>query len=634
MRKRIISLFLAVVLVFSVIPVSALAAVRDLLGNDPAVNQAILNELDALTGGSGAEAAAVLEQYGLLDENGQLNVDETINLNGEAMTLDEVMALLEDPSTDLTEVGYVDGTPIALGDLKTIVEIEQELARIQETYFSDRAFSGEAVENLNSLLDQMETSGISLQSDAATLSGQSGYIPLDLTLTLDDSGSSKISSEPFSLSSGREVSFTATLKAQLLSSYINSVSVYLGNASGTPYGNKLTLNSTTTSQTLRYTPTMDLTDVRLYVEVSTKGTDDSSIQAPGKAIYGNQTAVVEFTNASGVVFQNGSSLGDASTVTLVRNIGLPNLSPSIRDDAPEGYSGVDVTPFDWNSGIDVALSQDKLVKPMEELIQRLYDAKAIKTGFTANYSVNLSMKQSNSNFKSLTYHAVNGNPMGIDGNKAVIPTPSSIQITGITRIDQSNYWGPPEDLVDGQSQYMQEGVQYPLTITAQDTASPFEVMDSIKLTYINTYGASGTDPAPIEWINIGFYHQTITLSNDGDNPSCTSVTAVGGNYRTGQRVPVVLEFDELVKVSGSGAVMNINGHDFTAEELRMTNTAGNRILFWYPVQQKDNAELSITSANGITDVFGNQTTINKKLDDVALQSLVLRFAPTALTASA
>ena len=630
MRKRIISLFLAVVLVFSVIPVSALAAVRDLLGNDPAVNQAILNELDALTGGSGAEAAAVLEQYGLLDENGQLNVDETINLNGEAMTLDEVMALLEDPSTDLTEVGYVDGTPIALGDLKTIVEIEQELQRIQETYFSDRAFSGEAVENLNSLLDQMETSGISIQSDAATLSGQSGYIPLDLTLTLDDSGSSKISSEPFSLSSGREVSFTATLKAQLLSSYINSVSVYLGNASGTPYGNTLTLNSATPSQTLRYTPTSDLADVQLYVEVSTKGADNSSIQASGKAIYGNQTAVVEFTNASGVVFQNGSSLGDASTVTLVRDIGLPNLSTSIRDDTPEDYRGENVTPFDYTQGIDINLREEVLVQPMEALVQRLYDAKANKEGFVAKYSLNLMMNQSNSNFKSLTYFAVNGNVTSQE-NQIVIPTPSSIQITGITRIDQSNYRGP--ELEPAQTQYMQEGTQYPLTITAQDTASPFEVMDSIKLTYINTYGASGTDPAPIEWINIGFYYQTITLSNDGDNPSCTSVTAVGGNYRTGQRVPVVLEFDELVKVSGSGAVMNINGHDFTAEELRMTNTAGNRILFWYPVQQKDTAELSITSANGITDVFGNKTSINQKVSGVTLESLVLRFAPTALTAS-
>lgn len=631
MRKRIISLFLAVVLVFSVIPVSALAAVRDLLGNDPAVNQAILNELDALTGGSGAEAAAVLEQYGLLDENGQLNVDETINLNGEDMTLDEVMALLENPSTDLTEVGYVDGTPIALGDLKTIVEIEQELKRIQETYFSDRAFSGEAVENLNSLLDQMETTGISLQSDAATLSGQSGYIPLDLTLTLDDSGSSKISSEPFSLSSGREVSFTATLKAQLLSSYINSVSVYLGNASGAAYGNTLTLNSTTPSQTLRYTPTSDLTDVQLYVEVSTKGADNSSIQASGKAIYGNQTAVVEFTNASGVVFQNGSSLGDASTVTLVRNIGLPNLSPSIRDDAPASFHATDVMPLDYTQGIDIKLSEGVLVQPMEALVQRLYDAKANKEGFVANYSLNLMMTQSNSNNASLYYSAVNGNVTSV-GKQVVIPTPSDIQITSISEIDQSNYWGEP--LEPAQTQYMQLYTQYPLTVSAQDTESPFDVLEAFKLTYITPFGGSGTNPVPVEWIDIIYSYMTITLSNDGNNPTCTSVTAVGGNYRTGQRVPVVLEFDELVKVSGSGAVMNINGHDFTAEELRMTNTAGNRILFWYPVQQKDNAKLSITSANGITDVFGNRTSINQEVSGVTLESLVLRFAPTALTASA
>ena len=630
MRKRIISLFLAVVLVFSVIPVSALAAVRDLLGNDPAVNQAILNELDALTGGSGAEAAAVLEQYGLLDENGQLNVDETINLNGEAMTLDEVMALLEDPSTDLTEVGYVDDTPIALGDLKTIVEIEQELQRIQETYFSDRTFSGEAVENLNSLLDQMETTGISLQSDAATLSGQSGYIPLDLTLTLDDSGSSKISSEPFSLSSGREVSFTATLKAQLLSSYINSVSVYLGNASGAAYGNTLTLDSTTPSQTLRYTPTSDLTDVQLYVEVSTQGADNSSIQVSGKAIYGNQTAVVEFTNASGVVFQNGSSLGDASTVTLVRNIGLPNLSPSIRDDAPASFHATNVMPLDYTQGIDIKLSKEVLVQPMEALVQRLYDAKANKEGFVANYSLNLMMTQSNSNNASLYYSAVNGNVTSV-GKQVVIPTPSDIQITSISEIDQSNYWGEP--LEPAQTQYMQLYTQYPLTVSAQDTESPFDVLEAFKLTYITPFGGSGTNPVPVEWIDIIYSYMTITLSNDGDNPSCTSVTAVGGNYRTGQRVPVVLEFDELVKVSGSGAVMNINGHDFTAEELRMTNTAGNRILFWYPVQQKDTAELSITSANGITDVFGNKTSINQKVSGVTLESLVLRFAPTALTAS-
>lgn len=154
MRKRIISLLLAVVLVFSVIPVSALAAVRDLLGNDPAVNQAILDE-----------------------------------------------------------VGYVDGTPIALGDLKTIVEIEQELARIQETYFSNRTFSGEAVENLNSLLDQMETSGISLQSDAAALASTGSSVAVvdvsNLKRILRNTSAYECSetSGSFNLKKGQTISF-------------------------------------------------------------------------------------------------------------------------------------------------------------------------------------------------------------------------------------------------------------------------------------------------------------------------------------------------------------------------------------------------------------------------------------------
>ena len=111
----------------------------DLLRNTPAENQALLDELAAMTGGTTEEARAMLEQLGLLDENGQLKTDYTLSLDGKEYTLDEAEALLEDPDTDLSRVGYVDGTPIALGDLKTILEIERELQRIQETYFSGTA---------------------------------------------------------------------------------------------------------------------------------------------------------------------------------------------------------------------------------------------------------------------------------------------------------------------------------------------------------------------------------------------------------------------------------------------------------------------------------------------------------------
>ncbi len=76
-------------------------------------------------------------------------------MDGEELTLDQAMALLNDPGTDLSRIATVDGTPIALGDLKIIVQIELELARIQDTYFSERTFRGEATNNLNDLLNRL-----------------------------------------------------------------------------------------------------------------------------------------------------------------------------------------------------------------------------------------------------------------------------------------------------------------------------------------------------------------------------------------------------------------------------------------------------------------------------------------------
>ena len=78
----------------------------------------------------------MLNALGLLDEDGNFKVDQTITLDGQVLTLAAVMELLENPATDLTRIADVDGTPVALGDLKTMVQIEQELQRIKDTYFS------------------------------------------------------------------------------------------------------------------------------------------------------------------------------------------------------------------------------------------------------------------------------------------------------------------------------------------------------------------------------------------------------------------------------------------------------------------------------------------------------------------
>ena len=52
MKKRILSILLVCCMVLTMLPTTAFAALSDSLGNTPKENQAILEQLSALTGGS------------------------------------------------------------------------------------------------------------------------------------------------------------------------------------------------------------------------------------------------------------------------------------------------------------------------------------------------------------------------------------------------------------------------------------------------------------------------------------------------------------------------------------------------------------------------------------------------------
>ena len=125
MRRRLTAALLCLCMMLTLLPSTAYAAVGDLLGNSSAENQALLEELERVTGQDGEAVRALLEQYGILDENGNLVTDQSVVLDGTEYTLEEVEALLSDPATDLTRVAEVDGVPIALSDLKTIIAIER-----------------------------------------------------------------------------------------------------------------------------------------------------------------------------------------------------------------------------------------------------------------------------------------------------------------------------------------------------------------------------------------------------------------------------------------------------------------------------------------------------------------------------
>ena len=137
--KRWIAGLLTAVMLVTMLPTVAYAAVGDLLDMSGVQRTALLAALEEVYGDDAEAYLAILKQYGLIDEDGNIVTDEKIIMDGQAYTLDEIEALLNDPDTDLGQVGYVDGVPIALGDLRTIIAIERELQRIQDTYFSGAA---------------------------------------------------------------------------------------------------------------------------------------------------------------------------------------------------------------------------------------------------------------------------------------------------------------------------------------------------------------------------------------------------------------------------------------------------------------------------------------------------------------
>ena len=337
LKKRMLSLLLAFCMTFSLLPGTAYAAVGDLLGNSPRENQALLEELENLTGQDGEAIQALLEQYGLLDEDGNLVTDKTVELDGVAYTLDEIEALLNDPDTDLGQVGYVDGVPIALGDLRTIIAIERELQRIQETYFSGKVFEGEALDNLNDLMEQLQNDGISVNAGAAA-----STVVMDVS-SFDAVAADGSISASFQAQAGITYSVDVRLESGLAG--LQSVTVSLGDASQT-------LNSDMASATLTY-------DAASAGPVSLTVHPASGTSVPDYA-YGELAGAVQFSNAKGFVFQNGNDYSDSHTVRVTKDVEVPDLSTKWVQNSWQGQSqwSADIT-FEFLTNVDTS-SNEKL----------------------------------------------------------------------------------------------------------------------------------------------------------------------------------------------------------------------------------------------------------------------------------
>ena len=627
MKKRVLSILLVCCMVLTMLPTAAFAAVSDSLGNTPEENQAILEQVSALTGDSSDQVLSMLNALGLLDEDGNFKVDQTITLDGRVLTLAAVMELLENPATDLTRIADVDGTPVALGDLKTMIQIEQELQRIKDTYFSGREFTGEALKNLNSLMEQLELQGISLRYPASTTTAPVGVETVDMrgmmSQTLGKEANNSWESGTFTVYRGKPVGFSYRIQKGQLSEYISDVNVSIGGKGGELQDDgsyKLTYEVDVHS----------LGGCQITVKVKTKGALYNDTYS-----YGDLLGMIEFYDAENLVFYDGTSYADHCQLKLIKKVNDPAIKTEMT--APNYEKEVKNTTvlYDdlsiplladgYNAGTGannsdfVALSDTiRILEGARNSVlpagsDPFYQPYQIDASIEFDWSTNVEAytgpaPYGNPNSRNpqvyapfyLTEYKFNETPLGISGGETRPPNCTinkgstvniSLQSTTQNRGDQQYYL-------------------------------PFEL-------YMNVDQVCGTQ----------YSYATVNTSNvtaslvDTDKPIIQSVTAPEGTYASGQHVPITVTFNEFVDLRN--ASVTINGEAYSAAALSM-NSCGVTAMLWYPVQDVDNTTVTVNGMTGVKDVFGHalDTTSyhGNSIADVALKSVLMRNAPTALTA--
>ena len=628
MKKRILSILLICCMVLTMLPTTAFAAVSDSLGNTPEENQEILEQLSALTGGSSDQVLSMLNALGLLDEAGNLKVDQTITLDGQVLTLAAVMELLENPATDLTRIADVDGTPVALGDLKTMIQIEQELQRIKDTYFSDKEFTGEALENLNSLMEQLELQGISLQYSASA-TAPVGVETVDMSgmmsQTLGASANNSWSSGTFTVYRGKPAGFSYRIQKGQLSEYITDVKVSIGKTSG--------VKQSDGSYRLAYDvgESYSLGGCKITVEVTTRGGNPDWLK--DSYSYGDLLGMIEFYDAENLVFYDGASYADHCQLKLIKTVDdpaiktemtAPNYEEELKnttvlyDDlfipllaekytVANGANNPDFVALSNTIGILEGARNSVLPGGSSPFYQPYQIDASIEFNWStdreaytgdAPYGYN-STTQHYAPFY-LTEYKLDGTALNLSGDRTkaldcTINKGSTVSIS------------------------LQSTTQ---NRRAQQYYLPFEL-------YLNADKVCGTQ----------YTSATVKTSNvtarlvDTDNPIIQSVMAPAGTYASGQHVPITVTFNEFVDLRN--ARVAINGKEYTAAELSM-NDYGVTAMLWYPVQDADDTTVTVNGMTGVKDVFGHtlDTTQypSEPITDVTLKSL-MRNAPTALTAT-
>ena len=166
--RKIIAIIVIIAIFISIAPSSVEGAISATKNNSYERNLVILNTLKNILGSDvqAEEALSRMLELGLISETGELITYE-IEIDGKIMSLEKVRELISSDAFEPEKLITVDGAPLSLKDLKLMLEIEDELKRIKDTYFNEGiTLNDEQRQSLASLRQQIQTEGISMFSAA------------------------------------------------------------------------------------------------------------------------------------------------------------------------------------------------------------------------------------------------------------------------------------------------------------------------------------------------------------------------------------------------------------------------------------------------------------------------------------
>ena len=593
--SRLLALLLTVCMTLTMLPVNAMAALWD---NTPEYNQEMLDYLQSIGGGE-ASAEAVydaLQKYGVLDEDGHVPEQWSITLDGAPITLSELRALLADPDADLTRTVTVDGAAVTLKDIGLMLEIEDYIAYLKKTYFSDDVPLTDAHrESLASLYSQLQNDGLTLYGSSAddTLIFRSGAdhtqrITAPETLTIDENGGT----------------LTLTLAHPAKSAITVSYTVAEGSVSGTVDGK--------TSGTLTFA------EGERTVTAAVACTDYDAERWNGK-----QGFAISFAS-DGTLYSNGS--GYTSTQVLVSN----DFSYYLFDENGKSVDLVRVFS-DFTGKGDVydraaLISADGAEYPMYWLSQAVIQTGSKKpecdplisslnfyNNFDEIYMRYIQMFLYDDLFDLLTL------PVEISLRLNLPPEVTAMLEDGAADgIVFDKYERKGKELDDTMKI---NGVTLPTLRTqaqlypngtgteyvTSDAGTNLEIpMDRGETQLTVTFIIEETGGrVPLNW-NVSIYryftfYDGIHFYNSDNDTAVSTVTVPAGTYYYGQVIPITVTFSE--PVYADDLTITVNGKSVTAVDTGETSYSMKQ-TFLYSVEQVDSAALTITGIRGAKDLAG------------------------------